>query len=72
MFTKKFITAEIIERKKADNILKSGFSKFSGTGNSQYEKALKQYDAAMGGGVYEAAHGSNPVRGNNGQNGIYF
>lgn len=72
LFAQQYSSTYESEREKADNMLKSGFSRFSGTGNSQYEKALKQYDAAMGGGIYEAAHGSNPVRGNNGQNGIYF
>jgi hypothetical protein len=72
LFANEYSSTYEDERKKADNMLRSGFSRFSGTGNAQYQKALKQYDAAMGGGIYEAAHGSNPVRGNNGQNGIYF
>lgn len=72
LFANEYSSTYEDERKKADNMLKSGFSRFSGIGNAQYKKALKQYDAAMGGGIYEAAHGSNPVRGNNGQNGIYF
>ena len=72
LFANEYSSTYEDERKKADNMLKSGFSRFSGTGNTQYQKALKQYDAAMGGGIYEAAHGSNPVHGNNGQNDIYF
>ena len=72
MFAKVYSDTYEKERKNADTLLRKGFSRFSGVNNDNYESILKQYDEAMGGGVYSKAHGSNPVRGNNGQNGIYF
>lgn len=72
MFAKVYSDTYEKERKNADTLLKEGFSRFSGVNNNNYESILEQYDKAMGGGIYGKAHGSNPVRGNNGQNGIYF
>ena len=72
MFAKVYSDTYEKERKNADTLLRKGLSRFSGVNNDSYESVLKQYDEAMGGGVYSKAHSSNPVRGNNGQNGIYF
>ena len=72
LFANEYRSAYQSERDRISQTLSSGFSRFSGTGNTNYQDILKQYNAAMGNETYAAAHGSNPVRGSNGQNGIYF